>query len=85
MEYILGHDDCLCQECHEELHPEEKAEREKREEEKRKRENPEAAQEDFMKAQSIDEINWDIWEPTDRCVITFTENEIGRASCRERV
>ena len=75
MEYILGHDDCLCQECHEELHPEEKAEREKREEEKRKRENPEAAQEDFMKAQSIDEINWDIWEPTDRCVITFTEND----------
>lgn len=72
-EYIIGHDDCLCQDCHELEHPEEKAERERKEREKANRENPELLQTSFMEAEKIDDINWDLWEPTDRCVITFTQ------------
>ena len=74
-EYVIGHDDCLCQDCHDEAHPEEKAERERIEAEKLRKSNPELLQASFMEAEKIDDINWDLWEPTDRCVITFTQKD----------
>ncbi|MCR5731528.1 MAG: 8-oxo-dGTP diphosphatase [Sphaerochaetaceae bacterium] len=75
-EHVIGHDDCLCKECHLEEHPEETVKEEKKEEPKvveEEKEDP--LQESFNNAKSVDEIDWELWEPTDRCVITYVEVE----------
>lgn len=73
-EYIIGHDDCLCQDCHDKRHPEEaEARRKKEEEAERRARNEVVDQNEFASKTSVEEIDWDLWEPTDRCVITYTE------------
>ncbi len=62
-EHIVGHDDNLCQECWDKRHPEEaKA----REEAKRPGEKK-----PFVMPAHVDDMDWDNWEPTDICVITY--------------
>ncbi|MBJ2357065.1 MAG: 8-oxo-dGTP diphosphatase [Sphaerochaeta sp.] len=72
--HIIGHDDNLCQECHYKAHPEEaKAEEEK----KKELAQPEEAEEDtrYRDAASVADIDWDLWEPKEVCVITYLFND----------
>ena len=76
--YIVGHDDCLCAECHAKAHPEEAVKKEEPKktpaiEEENVEEKTDELQDSFSKAKSVDEIDWELWEPTDRCVITYVE------------
>ena len=75
-EYIIGHDDCLCQDCHDKHHPEEAEARKERERqmELAKRPKEELLNESFSSAKTVDEIDWDVWEPNHRCVITYVED-----------
>lgn len=74
--HIIGHDDNLCQDCYDLAHPEEAEARRLAEEEKQKAAHPLVVeQESFNDAQKVDEVNWDLWEPTDRCVITYVEKD----------
>ncbi len=57
-EHIIGHDDCLCEACWEKAHPEEAR--------KNKEERPA-----FVMPSCVEEMDWDNWEPTDICVITY--------------
>lgn len=66
---ILGRDENVCDDCFYILHPERKAEDEKKK-------APPALTEDIIEerclnAQRVDEIPWDEWEPTERCVLTY--------------
>ncbi|MCH3907283.1 MAG: NUDIX domain-containing protein [Sphaerochaeta sp.] len=64
--HIIGHDDNLCQDCWDKAHPEEAA----------KRKEKEAAEKGITPKttvipDTVDEMDWDSWEPTDKCVITY--------------
>ncbi|NCC66136.1 MAG: NUDIX domain-containing protein [Spirochaetia bacterium] len=65
--HIIGHDDNLCQDCFNKEHPElaVKEAPKKEPEEEIERENP------YKDAQSVGEIDWDLWEPNEVCVITY--------------
>lgn len=65
-EHIIGHDDNLCPECWKKANPE-KA----RAEEERKKTREQSAEEGFTKADKVDQIDWDYWEPTERCVLAY--------------
>ena len=64
--HIVGYDENLCQDCYFELHPEEK-----RAEEEKKKTPEDKLEESFVNADKVDDINWDQWEPTERCVLTY--------------
>ncbi len=74
--YIIGHDDCLCQDCYDKEHPEEAEARRQREKQQElaKRPREEVINEEYAKAQTVDEIDWDLWEPNHRCVITYVQD-----------
>ena len=63
MNHIIGHDDNLCQKCYYEEHPEEAPQ--------------EAAIETVSEAVTqseanlVSDIDWDLWEPKEVCVITY--------------
>lgn len=59
---IIAEDDNLCQECHLESHPEEKKPCESA--------DPQISDR-FREANSVAEIPWDSWEPTERCTLTY--------------
>ncbi len=63
---IIGYDENLCQECYWEAHPEEKAAAEAK-----NRSPQEILEEKFTTAESVDDIPWDEWEPTETCVLTY--------------
>lgn len=64
--HIIGYDENLCQECFFEKYPEEA------EKEKAKAMTPEEKREkSFTEASSVDDIDWDSWEPTETCVLTY--------------
>ncbi len=63
---VLGYDENLCQDCYWEAHPEEK-----QAEENKKKTPQEILEENFVKATSVDDIQWDLWEPTETCVLTY--------------
>ena len=75
-EYIIGHDDCLCQDCYDKKHPEEAEARRERERQKAEAARPreEVLNEGYADAKDVSEIDWDIWEPNHRCVITYVED-----------
>lgn len=75
-EFIIGHDDCLCQDCHDKRHPEEAEARKERERQKAEAQRPreEVLNESYAKAESVDQIDWDLWEPNHRCVITYVQD-----------
>lgn len=63
---IIGYDENLCQDCYWEAHPYEKAL------EDAKNKTPEEVLEDkFVSADKVDDIPWDLWEPTESCVLTY--------------
>lgn len=63
---IIGYDENLCQDCYWETHPDEKAL------EDAKNKTPEEVLEDkFVSADKVDDIPWDLWEPTESCVLTY--------------
>ncbi len=68
---VFGRDDNLCDDCYYLLHPEEK----ERKEEEEKKKSPTYLEDKFneecMKADRVDDIAWDEWEPTERCVLTY--------------
>lgn len=64
--HIVGYDENLCQDCYFEMHPEEK-----RAEEEKKKTPEDKLEESFVNADKVDDINWDQWEPTERCVLTY--------------
>lgn len=68
---ILGRDSNLCDDCYYELHPEEKAKKEEEEKRKNSQYNIDKFNEDCAKADKVSDINWDEWEPTERCVLTY--------------
>jgi len=75
-EHVIGHDDNLCPECHDKRHPEEAEERKRKEEEAERAKHPVASlQEEYNRADKVEDIDWELWEPTDRCVITYVEKE----------
>lgn len=66
--HIIGHDDNLCQSCYNTAHPEEAA----KEEAKKPKPIDEPAVIDTDKdASSVAQIDWDLWEPKEVCVITY--------------
>ena len=68
--HIIGYDENLCQDCYFDAHPDEK-----RIEEEKNKTKKEKLEESFTKADKVDDINWDEWEPTERCVLTYvTDN-----------
>ena len=75
-EFIIGHDDCLCQDCHDKKNPEEAQARQERERQKAEAARPreEVINEGYARATSVDEIDWDLWEPNHRCVITYVQD-----------
>ena len=69
--HIIGHDDNLCQECFNKAHPEQAVQEAKKAEhvEDQIVENPD------KDAESVDDIDWDFWEPNEICVITYLFND----------
>ena len=63
---VIGGDDNLCQDCYFEKYPEEK-----RAEEERKMTPQEKLEREFVNADKVEEIDWDRWEPTETCVLTY--------------
>lgn len=59
---IIAEDDNLCQDCHLESHPEEK---------KTGKAADSKPSDCFSEANSVAEIPWDSWEPTERCTLTY--------------
>ena len=64
--HIIGHDENQCTECWNKEHPED-AEKERR----KKMTREDMLEEDFRKAEKVDDIDWQRWEPTERCVLTY--------------
>lgn len=67
--HIAGHDENICEECWLKDHPEEA--KKKAEAQLTKADKRIIA---CQNATKVDDIDWDYWEPTDRCVITYVED-----------
>ena len=67
----LGCDENLCTECFYEKHPELKP----KEEKKKELLNDEEIQESFKDARFVNEVDWDLWEPNEKCVLTYVIDE----------
>ncbi|MFA7118707.1 MAG: 8-oxo-dGTP diphosphatase [Sphaerochaetaceae bacterium] len=65
--HIVGHDDNLCQDCYDKEHPEEAEKRKKTEIKK----EVEIEKTPIVVPDKVDELDWDAWEPSDICVITY--------------
>ena len=63
---IIGNDDNICHSCYLEAHPEEK-----RKEEEKKLTPREKLERSFTEADKVSDIDWDNWEPTESCVLTY--------------
>lgn len=63
---IIGEDDNICKECYMKKNPDEKK---KEEIEKLTREDQIAIR--CQEANSVDEVPWGSWEPTERCTLTY--------------
>lgn len=70
--HVIGHDDNLCQSCYNEAHPEEAA---KQEVKKQVAAQEPVAVDTDKDANSVSEIDWDLWEPKEVCVITYLFKE----------
>lgn len=66
--HIIGHDDNLCSDCYNKAHPEEAAA------EAAKKPKPAQVEEDteeMVVPDTVAEIDWDLWDPKEVCVITY--------------
>ena len=68
---VFGRDENLCDDCYYELHPEEKAKKEEEEKKKSPTYLEDKFNEECIKAEKTTDIDWDMWEPTERCVLTY--------------
>ncbi|MBK5201934.1 MAG: NUDIX domain-containing protein, partial [Spirochaetaceae bacterium] len=68
-DHVLGFDDNLCKECMDIRYPEEAAK--KQEEEEAKKVEAIDKSEPFVCPDTVEEINWDEWEPEEHCVLTY--------------
>ena len=68
---VFGRDENLCDDCYYELHPEEKTKKEEEEKKKSPTYLEDKFNEECMKAEKTTDIDWDMWEPTERCVLTY--------------
>lgn len=66
--HIIGYDENLCDDCYKSEHPEEFKKEEIEEEEK------ESGEKLWLNADKVDLIDWDDWEVTDSCVITYIKD-----------
>ncbi len=73
----FGRDSNLCDDCYYLEHPEEKKRKEEEEKKKSPTYNEDRLNELFLKADHVDDIPWDDWEPTERCVLTYVFDEKG--------
>ena len=65
----IGIDDNLCMDCFYERYPEEKPK------EVEKPRTEEEIQDDYRNAMKVDEIDWDRWDPKERCVLAYVTDE----------
>lgn len=68
-DHILGYDDNLCPDCYDKKYPEEAAA--KKEKEEAKKIEAEEKIEPFVCPDTVEEINWDDWEPEEHCVLAY--------------
>lgn len=68
---IMYRDDNLCDTCHKEEHPELYVEEKEEEPEL----SPQELNEHYAQATDVNQIDWEIWEPTERAVICYTFSE----------
>ena len=68
---VFGRDENLCDDCYYELHPEEKTKKEEEEKKKSPTYLEDKFNEECIKAEKTTDIDWDMWEPTERCVLTY--------------
>ncbi len=71
-ERIIGGDENLCESCWYEEHPEEAEKKQKEEEEKQKQIEEENK---FVCPDNVEDIDWDAWEPEERCVLSYVKQE----------
>ncbi|MCY1150829.1 MAG: 8-oxo-dGTP diphosphatase [Sphaerochaetaceae bacterium] len=69
-ERIIGGDENLCESCWLEEHPEEAEKKRQKEEEKLLKEQENNT---FVCPDSVDEIDWDAWDPEERCVLAYVK------------
>jgi 8-oxo-dGTP diphosphatase len=69
-ERVIGGDENLCESCWLEEHPEEAEKKRQKEEEKLLKEQE---TEVFVCPDSVDEIDWDAWDPEERCVLSYVK------------
>lgn len=67
--HIIGHDDNLCQDCWDKAHPKEAEERKQKEREKELEQHPD--RKPLIVPDTVAEMDWDTWDPSDKCVITY--------------
>lgn len=67
--HIIGHDDNLCPDCYDLEHPDEAKERKEKEKAKEIEEHPD--RKPLVVPYTVAEMDWDVWNPSDRCVITY--------------
>lgn len=64
--HFIGHDDNLCQDCWDKAHPEAAKERKEKEAAKKS-----GYRKPFTCPDTVDAMDWDDWNVTDTCVITY--------------
>ncbi|MDC7236302.1 MAG: 8-oxo-dGTP diphosphatase [Sphaerochaetaceae bacterium] len=69
-ERVIGGDENLCESCWLEEHPEEAEKKRQKEEEKLLKEQENNT---FVCPDSVDEIDWDAWDPEERCVLAYVK------------
>ncbi len=65
---IIGGDENLCESCWLEEHPEEAEKKRLKEEEAQRQEEEENT---FVCPEDVSEIDWDAWDPEERCVLSY--------------
>ncbi len=69
---VIGGDENLCEDCYLEAHPEEAEKKRLEEEEKQKTEEEENK---FVCPDTVDEIDWEAWDPEERCVLSYVKQD----------
>ncbi|MFA6689574.1 MAG: 8-oxo-dGTP diphosphatase [Sphaerochaetaceae bacterium] len=68
--HVIGHDDNLCPDCWAKAHPQEAA-KQAEEEAQRQAATQIVEQSSYSEADHVEDIDWDLWEPAETCVITY--------------
>ncbi len=77
LNHVMGHDDNRCDDCWAKAHPEEAAKLAQEAKEKEEAAHPQSPAIAQAEAETVDQIDWDEWEPTETCVITYLFDDAG--------